>query len=68
MQYYIKEWPDLTASLIAEDGYSLDIFESTDDAIAACITGCLVEPEYIERYDSYPASPPVDFESSFIHK
>lgn len=41
MQYYINEWPDQTASLIAEDGYSLDTFENLGDAIDADIYDCL---------------------------
>ena len=66
MQYFIKEWSDHSASLVAEDGYSLDTFESIDDAMDACLSGCMVYPEYVERHDSYLAGSPVDFESSFI--
>ena len=66
MQYFIKEWSDHSASLVAEDGYSLDTFESIDDAMDACLNECLVYPDYIERYDSYLAASPLDFESSFI--
>jgi hypothetical protein len=66
MQYYIKEWSDQTASLIAEDGYSLDLFENVYDAIDACIYDCMVEPEYIERHNNYLGASPLDFESSFI--
>jgi hypothetical protein len=65
MQYYIKEWSDRTASLIAEDGYALDIFDSIDEAIDACIYDCMVEPEYIERHNSYLGASPLDVESGF---
>ena len=54
MPYYYKEWSDQTASLIAEDGYSLDTFVNIDDAIDACIYDYMVDPEYIERHDNYP--------------
>ena len=50
MRYHIKEWPDKTASLIAEDGYTLDFFTNIDDAFQACVKECMVEPEYIERH------------------
>jgi hypothetical protein len=66
MQYYIKEWSDQTASLIAEDGYALDIFTSIDDAIDACVIQCGVEPEYIERHFNYLGTSPMDFESSYV--
>ena len=66
MQYFIKEWPDNTASLIAEDGYTLDIFLNIIDAIDACNFECMVEPEFIERHSNYLAASPVDFESSFV--
>ncbi len=66
MQYHIKEWSDQTASLIAEDGYSLDVFENIDDAIDACVYDCLVEPVYIERHNSYLGGSPTDIESSYI--
>ncbi len=66
MPYYIKQWSDQTASLIAEDGYSLDTFESLADAIDACFYDCMVEPEYIERHDNYPGVSDLDFESDFV--
>lgn len=66
MNYHIKEWSGHSASLVAEDGYSLDTFESIDDAIDACLSGCMVHPDHIERHDSYLATNPLDFESSFI--
>ena len=66
MKYHIKEWSDHSASLVAEDGYSLDTFESIDDAIDACLSGCMVDPDHIERHDSYLAVNPLDSESSFI--
>lgn len=52
MQYFIREWSDQTASLIAEDGYTLDTFVNLDDAIDACVSDCMVYPEYIERHDN----------------
>ena len=66
MQYHIKEWSDQTASLIAEDGHSLDVFESIGEAIDACFYDCLVEPECIEKHNSYPDSSPLDFDSSSV--
>jgi len=66
MRYYIKEWSDQTASLIAEDGYALDIFANIYDAIDACIIQCNVEPEFIERHFNYLGKSPQDFESSFV--
>jgi hypothetical protein len=66
MQYYIKEWSDMTASLVAEDGYTLDTYDNTEDAIDACISHCLVEPRFIERHFCYLDSSPLDFESSFL--
>lgn len=66
MRYYIKEWPDQTASLIAEDGYALDTFKNINDAVEVCVTECLVEPEFIESHFNYLGTSPIDFESSFI--
>ena len=66
MQYYIKEWPDMTASLVAEDGYTLDTFENTDEAIETCITQCMVNPGHIKKHFCYLDASPVDFESSFL--
>ncbi len=66
MQYHIKEWSDQSASLIAEDGHSLDVFSSVGEAIDACLYDCLVEPEYIEKHNSYLGSSPLDFEASFV--
>jgi len=66
MQYYIKEWHDQTATLVAEDGYSLDTFASISDAINACLMDCMVEPDHIEHYSNYLGSSPLDFESSFV--
>jgi len=66
MQYYIQEWPDMTASLIAEDGYTLNTFDSTDEAIEVCISECMVKPSHIKKYFCYLDASPVDFESSFL--
>jgi hypothetical protein len=66
MQYHIKEWHDQTASLIAEDGYPLDLFDSVDDAVDACLTDCMVEPDFIERHSNYLGTSPIDFETSFV--
>ena len=62
MQYFIKEWPDNSASLIAEDGYTLETFEN----IVEAIDDCMVEPEYIERHTNYSGNSPHDFESGFV--
>ena len=66
MQYYIKEWSDQSASLIAEDGYFLDTFESIEHAIDACLYDCLVEPEHIETYNNQPGIPLPEFNLSYI--
>ena len=66
MQYHIKEWSDQTASLIAEDGHSLGVFESIGEAIDACFYDCLVEAEHIEKHNSEPGASPVDFDSGFV--
>ena len=66
MQYHIKEWANMSASLVAEDGHILNTFESAEDAIDACINQCLVTPAYIERHFCYLDASPVDFESSFL--
>ena len=66
MKYHIIEWSDHSASLVAEDGYSLDTFESIDDAIDACINGCMVYPDHIEKLDGILATHPLDFEPGFI--
>lgn len=66
MQYYINEWSEQTVSLIAEDGYSLNTFENLADAIDVCFYHCMVESEYIERYDNYPGFSDLDFESDFM--
>ena len=56
MKYHVKEWSDHSAALISEDGYSLDTFESIDDAIDDCLNGCMVYPDYIEKDDDYLAA------------
>ena len=66
MQYFIREWADQTATLIAEDGYALSDFDSIDDAIDACIEDCLVEPEWIESYFNYLGSSPMDYDATFL--
>ncbi len=66
MQYHIKEWSDQTASLVAEEGYSLDVFASIGEAIDDCLYDCQVESEYIEKYNNYPGSSPLDFEASAV--
>jgi len=62
MKYHVSEWLVHSASLIAEDGYSLDTFESIDD----CLDGCMDHPNHIEKHDSHLAAYPLDFESSYI--
>lgn len=66
MKYYIKEWSNSTASLFAEDGYPLVRYETVDEAIRACQTQCMVEPDYIESHCNYLGASPQDFENSFI--
>ena len=66
MQYFIREWPDNTASLVAEDGYTLDAFENIVDAIVACNFDCMVEPGFIESHSNCLGTSPIDFESSFV--
>lgn len=66
MQYFIREWPDNTASLVAEDGYTLDTFENIVDAIVACNFDCMVEPDFIESHCNYLGTSLIDFESSFV--
>lgn len=36
MDFYIKEWPDDTASLLTEDGQVIWTFSSVEDAKSAC--------------------------------
>jgi hypothetical protein len=66
MKYHIKEWTDQTASLIAEDGYELDVFNNLCDAIKSCVLNCMVEPDYIESHTNYLGKSPVDFEASYL--
>ena len=66
MQYSIREWGDGSASLIAEDGYLLSTFDSTDDAILACVKECRTVPLFIESHYSYLASSPQDWEAQFL--
>ena len=66
MQYIIKEWPDHSASLIAEDGYELTKLNSLEEALRACVTGCQSLPVRIERHVNYLAASPSDYESSYI--
>ena len=66
MQYSIKEWDDGRAALIAEDGYVLETFNSTDEAIFACIKDCRTAPLFIETHHSYLAASPMDWESQYL--
>lgn len=71
MQYFIKEWPDRTASIYAEDGYLLEKFESLKEALRACRKDCLVEPMWVESPFSktkrrYLQGSPVNFEYRFV--
>ena len=36
MKFFIKEWPDETASLMSENGSVIAYFPSIDDAIDVC--------------------------------
>ena len=67
MQYFIREWPDQKASLVAEDGYTLAVFDNLREAKYRCAKDCMTVPEYVERHCNYLASTPDDFESSFIN-
>ena len=49
MRYFVKEWDDTTASLIAEDGYILETYESTETAVDNCIRHCCIEPDFVEK-------------------
>ena len=66
MRYFIKEWSNQTATLFAEDGYALEIYDSVDDAINSCIYDCMVEPDFIESHNNYLGASPIDFDNSFI--
>lgn len=66
MQYFIKEWPDRSASLYAEDGYLLETFTTLDEALHVCRTDCRVEPISVESHFSYLQASPLDFEHSFV--
>ena len=66
MKYFIKEWSDNTATLIAEDGYALEIYNSVDEAIDACVSDCMVEPDFIESHENYLGASPIDFDNNFI--
>ena len=66
MQYFIKEWSDNMASLVAEDEFTLATFENIVEAAESCSFECSLEPEYIESYSDYPDASSLDFESSYI--
>lgn len=59
MQYHVKQWTDQTASLIAEDGYTLDVFNNLYDAIKCCVLNYMVEPDYIESHVNYLVNHPL---------
>jgi len=56
MQYFIRQWANGHATLVAEDGYPLHTFGSVDEAIEACISDCRVIPIAIERRVDCPGS------------
>ncbi len=66
MKYYIKEWSDHTATLIAEDGYALEIYDTVDEAVDVCLYDCMVEPDFIESHENYLGASPIDVDNSFI--
>ena len=68
MQYYVKEWPDRTATLVAEDGHDLTTFPSLEQAVMACRLWCHVNPQRIEKHTNYLAASPCDFESSYLQR
>lgn len=46
MNFYIKEWPDDTATLMTEHGHVVWIFPSVEEAEAAALNSDeIVEPE-----------------------
>ncbi len=49
MQYYIKEWQEDSASLITDDDYLVELFESIDDAIEAYAYDRVIQPVHRER-------------------
>lgn len=49
MRYFVKEWEDQSASLIAEDGYILETYQSSEEAVDACIRHCMIEPDFVEK-------------------
>jgi len=66
MQYIVKEWPDRSASLFAEDGYHLETFPSLKEAVRVCRKDCRVEPMSVESHFSYLQGSPIDFEYRFV--
>lgn len=66
MDYFVKEWPNRKASIVAEDGYLLDTFNTLKEAIFACRQGCHIDPLHVESHHSYLQSSPLDFEASFV--
>lgn len=63
MQYYIREWYDRSASLIAEDGYTLNTYPTVNEAVTACIEHCRTEPLFIERFNEFPT---LSIEESYL--
>lgn len=66
MNYFVKEWPDRKASIVAEDGYLLQTFNNVTEAIRVCRQGCRVDPSHVESHYCYLQSSPLDFEASFV--
>ena len=54
MQYYVRQWPDKTASLLAEDGITLVTFYSLEQAVMACRLWREVIPLLIESHSGSP--------------
>jgi predicted lipoprotein with Yx(FWY)xxD motif len=42
------EWDDKTASLIAEDGRTLETYPNSEEAVDACIRYCHAEPDFVQ--------------------
>ncbi|MFM1895313.1 MAG: hypothetical protein RLZZ385_387 [Pseudomonadota bacterium] len=67
MQYFIREWPNHTASLVAEDGHILATFGSVREAFNTCARDCMTVPAHIERRSNYLEASPIDFDSTFLN-
>jgi hypothetical protein len=51
MNFYIKTWPDDTATLMTDNGQVLWSFHSLDDAVAACHEWYAMNEDKIDDID-----------------